>query len=239
MGSIDLKHRILEILKAQGEQEKANSIETAQQIHYHKTCLSELDYKLLQSPKKANKPKVQSNWAEKRTIHSLVFKKITKYVTEELIGNKEVRALTDIYFMYSALFEEEKTKIAPDSDETKFTAQHFLKKLHDSVPDLTKIVYRNRTFVHFSKLTQSEIFSNGFQKENEFADQMKTVAYSLRQIILSSKKRELPKHNIKISDILNGESDIPQELYTFVEYLLKGPSQDQPNETKTKRIESI
>lgn len=239
VGSSDLKNRILEILKLQGEQEKADRTETAQQLFYHKTCLTELDYKLIESPKKANKQKGQTKWAENRTIHSLVFSKIKKFVTDELIEMREIRALTDIHFMYSALFEEEKVKLAPGSIESKYTAQHLLKKLLDSIPNLKKNVYMNRTFLYRDDLTESEIFSKGFQRQDDFADQMKTVAYSLRQTILNSKKQDLPKHNINVSDIVTGESDIPQELYRFVECLLKGPSQDTPSETKTKRIESI
>lgn len=239
VGSSDLKHRIFQILEVQGLHERANSVEITQQIFYHKACLNELDYKLLESPKKANNPREQSKCMDQRKIHSSVFSKIKNYVTHELIEKKEIRALSDIHVIYCALFEEEKIKCAHDSIETKYTAQHLLKKLLDSVSNLKKIVYKNRTFLHRSDLTQLEILSIGFQREDDFVDHIKKSAYTLRQIIFSSKKQDLPKHNIKLADIQNGESEIPQELYIFIECLLKGPGQDQPNEAKKRRIESI
>lgn len=235
----EMKVRISEILKIQGLEEKANQVEITEHIFYHKSCLTELDYKLLISPKKANEPKKQTKWTEHRKIHSSVFSKMKNYVNEYLIEKKEILALADVHNRYSALFQEELCQASYSSIETKYTAQMLLKKLFDSFPQLTKTIYRNRTFLHREDLTEFEIFAKGFEREDDFLNQIKTVAYALRQTILNSEIRELPKHNITLSDILSGESDIPEELYVFIHCLLKGPNHNQQKETKEKRVESI
>ena len=102
-------------------------------ICYHLLCLTELDYKNIKSLKsKAAKVLLQSDWTAKRSSHSAAFSKIKEYVKETLIENRGVKALSDIYAVYNAIFEEEELKSKQNLSESAFQQHHFLKKLQTS-----------------------------------------------------------------------------------------------------------
>ena len=60
--------------------------------------------------------------------------------------------------------------------------------------------------------------NNERQLQNKISD----VAFSLRNIILKSRKRPLSEE-LKVEDILSGEIDIADPLQSFFGHLLMGP----------------
>ena len=77
--------------------------------------------------------------------------------------------------------------------------------------------------------------NNERQLENKITD----VAFSLRNIILKSRKRPLPEE-LKVEDILSGEIDIPDPLQSFFCHLLMGPDlQRGGTERKKRRVKSL
>lgn len=213
--------------------------ENAESMYYHTSCLSELEYKHVKSrtPKKSTVT-TQSDWKAKRSVHSAAFSQIAKNVTETLIDKNGIRALSDIYTMYNAIFEEEKLKSNSNLSESVFQQQHLLKKLLEQFPVLTKTVYKNRTFVHKIDLSLKDIHAEGFNSKDDLHSQIKSVAYQIRQEVLSMNKRYLPKRNITFEDILGGECDTPNLLKLLVECLIKGPNGSK-SEKKDTKIECI
>lgn len=113
--------QILHILDILNEQQKLKEIENAPSMFYHTSCLSELQYKHVKSrtPKKSTTA-TQSDWAARRSIHSTAFSKILKNINESLIEKGGVKALSDIYASYNAIFKEEELKSNSKLSERNF-----------------------------------------------------------------------------------------------------------------------
>lgn len=233
------KNQILHILSIMNEQQKLIQFENDPTICYHTLCLSELEYKHVKSrtPKKATTKSHQTDWASRRSSHFAAFTKIATIITETLIEKGAVRTLSDIYGIYQALWEEEKIRF-PTTSDTVFRSQHLLKKILEQFPTLTKTVYNNRIFVHRSDLSLLEIYEQVFDVKEDCLNQIKSVAFHIRQCVMNMDKRPLPKKNITLRDILGGECDIPRELSLLIGSLIKGPNGSKSAIKETK-IECI
>lgn len=232
-----MKNRILEILRIQNSQDKIEHVEKVKSVSYHQKCFTEKNWKLVESPKKCLTPKKRTDGAVRRDIHTLVFLAIKKHVSDKVIDQKEAIPLADVHNLYSALFEEEKIRFGAYSNESKFRPQHLLKKLLEVFPTLTKSVYKQRTILHRSDMSLGEIIT-AFNDNNQLINQIKSTAFAIRQAVLNMETRKLPKNNITLKHILEGECEIPTELYLLVECLLKSPSKPA-NITKERKIKSI
>lgn len=139
-------------------------------------------------------------------------------------------SMRDIYASYEAVFNDQQTKNKLDLSDTKYQSQHLLKKLFEAIPQLTKTVYKKRIYLHSNDLSADEILEKGFPETN-LNTQIKAIALSIRQKVMAMEKRKLPKHNISLKDVLDGECEIPEELKLLVESLLNGPNRSKnPNE---------
>lgn len=216
------KDRILQILEILNLREKTEQNRNAQSISYHPACFMELEYKYLKN-RSAKKTKPLSHWSSRRNMHSAAFLKIQKDASESLIDNQEVKPLSDIYAMYEALFEEEQIRSNQDLSDTKFTAQHSLKKLMNSYRNLAKTVYKNRTYLHRDDLSAGEILAKGFRSTEDWTAQLKSIAFFVIQKVMSMVKRLLPKQNIQLEHVLEGECDTPKELTLLVQKSLHWP----------------
>lgn len=58
----------------------------------------------------------------------------------------------------------------------------------------------------------------------------------IRQKVKSMESRPLPKHNIRVHDIFDGECTVPSELYLLIASLLRGPTESAH---KVKKIKCI
>lgn len=228
---------ILNVLSLANMVEKINQLQTASSISYHSTCLSEYEYKLLEfRSQKKTTSKSNTDWADRRSVHSITFAKIQKHINDTLIDKNEISALASIYELYEAIFEEEKLKSNVNLYDAKFLKHHLLKRMLESFPALTKTVYKNQTFLHKRDLPLDVIYARGFNEPGNWTARIKAVAYHIRQKVKSIEKRTLPKHNIKVQDILDGECEVPSELYLLIASLLNGPTESARKEKKIKCI---
>lgn len=177
---------------------------------YHTSCYNDYDYKLTKASSlntKATHP--ISEWGETRNIHATVFSKIKPYLEDKIVSNREILALSDVYGYYSKLYAEEQLTSYPQTKELSIKSHHLLKKICMAFSVITKTIYKNRTFLHRNDMQLDEIFSKGFAKEDDLYAKIKDIGMEIRKIILQSDLRKLPKNNINLEHIINGECDIP------------------------------
>lgn len=231
------KNQILHILTIMNEHEKLVKLKTASSMHYHTACLSEHEYKHVKSQTPKKMPTTtQSDWATKRNIHAEVFSKFAESMNEILIEKGGVKSLTDIHATYKGMFEEATFKLKSNQSESAFLPQHLLKKLLERFPALTKTVYKNRTYVHRDDICLKNI-SIGIDAL-DLETQIKSVAFQIRKEVMSMNKRDLPKQNITLDDILGGECETPKLLKLLIECLINGPNGTK-SERKIRRTECI
>lgn len=226
-------NQINKILENQKLGEKACGLKN---ISYHPSCLGGLEYKLF----KRSTPKTKSIWSNTRNIHSTAFEKLEKLLVKELIDENEVKALSDIFNLYKAILEEEKLKEPDSHDEHTSTLKphHLQQKILQKIPSITTTSYKHRVYLHKMGLSLDVILAKGFENKSDINKQIRSIAFFIRQKVLSMPKRTLPKNNVTLQDVLNGECDIPGELRLLIGYLIKGPNgSDTPS--KENRILSI
>lgn len=174
-----------------------------------------------------------------RLAHERTFGEIKQFLLDNVIRDKRICSLKSINDMYKALFAEVIEKIQPKSDlDTSSYKQHRLcEKMLNAIPNLSKAVYKSRIFFHLSELNLAELYGDLTQQEDNLP-RMKSIAFEVRRKVLNQDRRILPKRNISVENICDGECDIPIELYTLINCLLSGPRGSQ-NERKEIRVKSI
>lgn len=220
--------RIVDTLRYLNLQNKINETENLDAISYHSSCLAEKEHKLSLSRKSL---KVTSTHEK---VDSDAFRKTEENMISTVIDKREIRALSDIYQLYTALIQE----LSSNSQEPALSPQGLLKKLLRKSTLLTKTVYKNRTFVHRHDLTLDEIYSKGFNQKTDLINQIKKVGYEIRKAIQEVDKRQLPKKNLLVSHVIQGECDIPQELNVLVQSIVNGP-RETSNPSKETKVSSI
>lgn len=233
------KSRIREILSVEGY-EKLSEIQDAVSINFHVSCLSEYEHKLFYTDRMLKRKGAcsRNNWVNRRQVHEKSFANILNIVTEKLVDGRQVHALRNVYQHYLCLCAEYSTAGEPSqSNHTSYSKKHFCDRLLKKLPVLSKSVFKNQTFLHRNDLSVSELLSTAFHAE-EALSQIKSVAFGIRKAIMKQTKRTLPKHNISIEDIFEGECDVPADLYTLINCIVKGP-RDPNNEIRDIKIKSI
>lgn len=203
-------------------------------VHYHTTCFNDHRSRF----ERQITPQKSQQDVSKQSVHSTVFSKLFKNLNDSLIQADEVRALSDIYNTYKAIFEEEKESMNLSSSETVFRSQYLLDRILKHLPSLTKTVFKYRTYVHKSTLDNDKIFTKIFELQCDWSVKIKEVAFYIRQCAVKMDVKTLPKRNIMLTDIIRGECEIPKELKLLVGSLLKGPK-GANNSIKEKKIECI
>lgn len=206
------KKHILEILKHLKQQSKIEQIQCSGSVHYHLTCFAVNSHRLRNAIKSVKVPSTQ------RKIHAFALSKIKENIVSTVINNSEVQSLREIHQAYEAFFHENETTYEPI-----FTPHYLLKQLSKSLPNLTKTVFKNRTYIHRNDLSVKEVYEKGFPQNVDQIMQIKKIAYEIRNIVKGIKKRDLPKQNLTVKDIVEGECDIPKELYVLIASLVQGP----------------
>lgn len=204
------------------------------------SCLTEYEHKLFygQRANKRSDANPIESWALRRESHDISFATVKKFVDEKLVDDRQVHSLTNIYQLYTSSFNEELSKRGCKLNHTSYTRQHLCTKLLEAKPILTKTIFKNRTFLHLNDLSLNELCAQSFQAEGDSLLEIKSVAYDIRRKMMSQEKRYLPKHNISVENIYEGECDISIELYTLISSLIKGP-RDSKSEKMEIKIKSI
>lgn len=227
------KKRICQILTIENCVEKLCRVENASSICYHRSCLAEYDHKLFYEVRAAKKPATSLNiWTTRRLAHDKSFSEIRTIINEKVIVGRHVFALQDIFHLYLSLFQEEAAKNQLKSDISSYDKRYLCARLMESFPKLSKTIFKNRTFLHLNDMSLSELLTKGCRAEDLFISQIKSTAFEIRKKIVGQEKRCIPKHNVTIENIYEGECEIPIELYTFISSLIKGPK-----ECKNKKME--
>lgn len=236
------KSRIFEILRIENLTLKLERIEGANAISYHASCLAKYENKLIFQDRQRCKDgdvSLLNDWVYRRNIHEKAFKKMTEFIEENLMKEKEIHMLADIYNLYLTLFEEENTERRMNLNHTSsYTRYHLLKKILEIFPNVTKSVYKNRIHLHRKDLSLDEIYSIGFERAGNSLSKIKLMAFDIRRKVMEMDKRHLPKNNIMLKNIFEGECSIPNELYVLIKSLLSGPRESR-NERKDIKIDSI
>lgn len=202
---------------------------------YHKNCFASLDNKLKANLKRKDVDE-RNQWQIVRNIHLSVFQQFQPYLSDRIIQNREVVALSDIFSYYMRQFTEEISSSHAESMQSSFRQQHLLDKILKSRTDIAKIVYKKRTYLHTIDMDIQEVLSKGFEREDELTSKIKSVAMEIRKKINQMEIRKLPKQNIPLKSIIEGECNIPDELYLLIEGIVQGPSWPSKSETKRKLI---
>lgn len=226
------KRKIFDVLRAKNEAHKIAEIENMEYFNYHLTCLAEAEHKLCSTNKVAKETTIRQK------IHLLALAKVQENIIVTLIDKSEVRAFTDVYQHYSSIFEEEKPEAGSGSYLPLFQPQTLLAKILESFPILTKTSIKNRNYLHKRDLTVEEIHTKSFQRREDLMIRIKKTAFEIRKIVKDMNKRDLPKNNLTLKHVLEGECDIPIELFTLIECLVKGPK-GQTSDRKNMKISSI
>lgn len=221
---------------------RANKSENFQDaIFYHRSCLAKRDHKLFyRSNQTANRTHdVLNNWSRIRLVHEETFFEIKKFMLDKVIRDKHVYALKSIYEMYKDLYDEITKKNYPKIylSNSSYKQQHLCSKLLEDIPELCKSIFKGRTYLHLNDIGLNDLVTN-LSREADALSRVRSMAFEIRKMILEPKDRHLPKRNITVEKICEGECNIPIELYTFISCLLSGP-RGSKNELKEIRVNSI
>lgn len=168
-----------------------------------------------------------NDWQDLRNIHSAAFTQLELYLAEKILTERRILALTDVYNYYMRLFTEEKSLSHKESIQLSFKPHHMLEKILMALTSIRKIVYMNRTYLHPEDMKMDEILEKGFTREDDLTTKIKSVATEIRRVINQMELRKLPKQKRHVKDVINGECDIPQELYLLIEAIVQGPYVNQ------------
>ena len=118
--------------------------------------------------------------------------------------------------------------------EDPFSSAH---KLEKNIKDF----YGDKIIIHNGKIKNGNIiFSSSWSFEeallqeiclkNDVQVKVRDVAFLLQRSILNAKINPLPEH-LKLTDILQGEIEVPKNLRQFLHYLIYGPNKIQTEES--------
>lgn len=225
------KNHIFDILRALHQQSKVDEFQNSQPVEYHLSCLAEMEHKISLATK------IEKQEIHRQTVNMVALEKIKESVKSTVIDKREVRMLSEIHQCYVAFFDEQKSQGVTESCEPVFRSQYLLQQILRKFPELTRTVYKNKTFLHLKNLPTEEIFAKGQQQE-DLVVRSKKVAFEIRKIVKKMNVTELPKRNLTLKHIIEGECSIPKELYVLIECLVKGP-RAMNSTIKDKKISSI
>lgn len=226
---------IISIFKDQKSTAKVEFCESVDYVMYHRTCFTSSNSKK-KSAQKGTDIEQMDEWQQIRTLHSKVFPQFQQYLTERIIHKREVLALTDVYNYYIRNLNDESSSSHAEPIQTSFQPQHLLDKIFRNRADITKISYKHRIFLHAGDMQFEEVLSKGFEKEDVLSSNIKSVAMEIRKKIHQIELRKLPKNNITVKNITEGECDIPDDLYLLIESIVHGPSWQNQNSSTRKII---
>lgn len=226
------KNKIFDMLRLLNQEDKVADIGNMEFVYYHLSCLAEAEHKLFI----ANK--VMKETTIRQKIHLLALTKVQEKVITTLIDKNEVRAASDFYQYYASFFEEEKPDGNSEPYKPIFQPSIMLQKILQSFPLLTKTCFKSHNYLHQNDLSVEEIYTKHFQQQEDLITRIKKISFEIRKTVKEMDKRELPKNNLTVKDIVEGECDIPRELFVLIESLVKGPRAHN-SDRKNMKISSI
>ncbi|KAJ8685802.1 hypothetical protein QAD02_021595 [Eretmocerus hayati] len=205
-------------------------------IKYHPSCILMFFRKNVRKDPLAD----ASEYKEKRKIHDKAFEHLCTFVQEEILANEKVLLLTRIFEEYKHIYHE----LAPPTDEEfTYPARHIENKLlhhfgdqiqsHLSQTHNRKVIYKSNP--NLQKLIEARV-----EDSNDRSRKWKIRGYDLREELRSSLQVRFLPDSVNTKHIFEGECQIPEFLYTFVEACVLGPhSRDCKSSDEHLKIESI
>lgn len=234
---------IARILMVQQLETKVQFCQTSQYVMYHRICFQQFS-KLEQKPDEIANAELNQDWKNLRDIHSTAFKQLKLYLTEKILQAREILALSDVHNYYMRLFIEVQSSSHPELAQSAYKPQHLLDKILKEFDSISKIVYVNRTYLHPDDMQIEEMLAKGFERKDDMKAKIKLVGMEIRKSINRMETRKLPKNNISVKDIIEGECDIPEDLYLLIETIVQSPyaqtkNQSAIGEIKRNKISTI
>lgn len=238
------KQEIIETLKSLESSQKVHLCEKADDVKYHKSCLYKCKTQLKEAQSNSTPIEENEKTSENEiNINKKVFEQLTESIEEKIIRNRETWALSGIFNLYNRLFLEEKSKCSHNTS-TSMKSHHLLEKILKSNDKISKTLYKNRVCLHVSDMDTKELLQKGFEVEDSITAKIRTVGMALRKEILEMDVKKLPKRNISVKHIIDGECEVPEKLYALIECIVESPrtreNQDSIKQNiKRKKIQSI
>lgn len=173
----------------------------------------------------------QTNYHKNLSYHQQGFENITAFIEENIIANKKCYFFNNLCSYYVNAITEAASKDGETYDNLLSKA-NFELKLKNRFEGLLKF-----TILHNKKIVgpiNRDIDENLYSLLEE-KDILRNAAGILRRKILSIEQKSLPD-NIKTSDLLQGECDIPQTLKDFYLSVLADCNSKRKKNNATNRI---
>ncbi|XP_077276997.1 uncharacterized protein LOC143905452 [Temnothorax americanus] len=230
--------KLKKIASTLDDSEILNKLEN-QIVAYHPTCFSTYEVQI----KRQTEEHAYSNWHEDREIHKLAFNSLATFIKQEVINNHKVMYVTQLLSRYKALLLEFAAGKNRTEDFSLYRSEYLEKKISQFFCDRLTIETStgpyNKKIIYLNDMDISTLASEAVKLEEKKDTRFQEVAYDLRHCVKSMPSRKLPSR-LTVDDVMNGECEIPEQLYEFMRHLIVGPdiSSDDSNQT-TVKIKSL
>lgn len=229
-----LKNDIFTIAYGCGDREiekKLDVLGVNNKIYYHNICKKTYLKKTI-----FDKRTLDTDWHKKQEFHKLTYADICGFVEKNIINNKECHLLQFLTDCYNEILEKLYVEEFKCFD-VRYTSQHLLEKLQKTFGYRIQVI-----FMHQKKVIAPRdggIINDETLYQSHDFELLSRAALMLRKKILLIAKKPLPT-NLKVSDIIAGECEIPKDLSDFLRNLLCGiDSRTQKSSDCARKIDSI
>ena len=213
----------------------------AREAWYHRICRTRYQRQAetaVSATQRVDRCEESTQWHQSRNLHDDVFSIVRDFVNSNVVENKIAFYSSELFKLYRSNLIE---KGIPESD-INYKSSKFLNKLKGSFGDKIVIVSSsgNKGSLIYNQTMSLPQSLSSVQNDNRQLEQnIREVAFSLRDIIRKCRKRPLPE-NFTVEDVLKGEADTPDPLKSFYSHLIMGPRlQRGETERKKRRIECL
>ncbi|XP_015189552.1 PREDICTED: uncharacterized protein LOC107073427 isoform X2 [Polistes dominula] len=228
-----LRNDIFTIVNACMDNEMERKLEATpvnSTVYYHNRC------KKLYLSKAIQPTTPKSSMEKRKQFHRLAYADICDLVEKRIIKNKEcclLQLITDFYNEILEKFYVQEFKCY----NVKYTSQHLLEKLTATFgKKIQVIIMKKKRLIAPTDgcVITDETFSNLYDTEI-----ISRAALTLRKKILLLKKRTL-SCDLKVTDIIEGECEIPKDLTDFMRHLLCGiDSRSRKSYANLRKVDSF
>lgn len=225
--SDQVTQKILQIARKLDDSEILSKLEN-QAFAYHQSCYAFY----LTKERRSTQEHKDSIHQKYRNIHKLAFESLKTFIVEEVIENNKVMYFAQLFRRYQALLLEF-GDCEVDFDFIKdYRAEMLQKKIEKIFGDRVTIEAstgpRHQKIIYKTDINISIMANNTKLLESKEDHKFEDVAYDLRSCIKNIDSHPLPRR-LTADDIIQGECEIPEELFNFIRNLVNGPTVSEEN----------
>lgn len=202
-----------------------------QTVAYHQPCYAAYQSK----DKRSTQEPTDSSFSKYRQLHKLAFESLSNFITVQIIGNNKVMYLAQLMLRYQALLLEFGNHEIDFDDIQDYRSETLQKKILSKFGDRITIEAstgtRSQKIVYRTDIDVSVMANNTKFLEKKNDQKFEDVAYYLRSCIKNIDVHPLPRR-VTANDIIQGECNIPQQLFDFIQNLVQGPNISDDNSDK-------